>query len=412
MNALLSKPVRLWRRAERSRAVLPMLFAVCLCCAGSSMLMTAVSLRLGQGDIDPTLSQIVLTVYPIGFLLGCMMTKPFVVRFGHEAVFMAVLGFAFLSGLGFVLFDSLAVWIALRFAGGLAMAAMFVICESWMNLFATQRDRGTMFGLYMISTSSAVLLGQVVIGLIGPTSPYVFEVALAFAALAFLPRVVGRRWPTLLPSDDADASVLPSLGRLRLAQLLRMAPVAVVGVFQSGITNMNVFVLTPIYSTQIGLPAATAVALVTTVSIAGMLAQAPVGWLSDRFDRRLILLMQSALALGCCFAIAAIGTGSVPLLFALFFLYGSAALTIYPVAVAHANANLPSRHMVAASGTFLLIYSVGNVGTPGLAAGLMASTAPQAMFAILGAGALAVALASAWSLLRRPVAAATQGAKP
>ena len=390
---------RIWKSAERSRAVLPVLAGICLCCSGSSMLMTAVSLRLGQPGIDPHTVQIVLTAYPAGFLIGCLAAKAVVVRIGHENAFTLVLLMAFAAGVGFIATDYVPAWFGLRLFGGLAMASMFVICESWINLYATHRDRGAMFALYMLSTSLAVLLGQLTIGLIGPGSPYVFEVALAFVAISFLPRLTGWRWPAIAVAE-ADSGQ-PVAGRLSLGQLFRIAPVTLVSVFQSGVTNMNIFVLTPIYATHIGLSPATTVALVTTVSIAGMLAQTPAGWLSDRFDRRALLLARSILSLGMCGAIAALGGADPALLFVLFFIYGATTLTIYPVAIAYANSRLPSRHMVAASGTFLLVYSVGNVGTPGLAAGLMTRMGPQAMFFLLGSGALIVATTACYNLLRK-----------
>ncbi|TIV47280.1 MAG: MFS transporter, partial [Mesorhizobium sp.] len=178
-------------------------------------------------------------------------------------------------------------------------------------------------------------------------------------------------------------------------------------IFQGGITNMNIFVLTPIYGTQIGLSAATTVGLVTTVSIAGMLAQTPVGWLSDRFERRIILLVQGILSVTLCAAIAWLGNSSVPLLFVLFFVYGCTALTVYPVAMAFGASQLQSRHMVGASGTLLLLYSIGNVATPGISAGLMVHMGAPAMFLLLGGGAVLVTLAACYNLLRRPVTMAT-----
>jgi MFS family permease len=151
----------------------------------------------------------------------------------------------------------------------------------------------------------------------------------------------------------------------------------------------------------IGLSAATTVGLVTAISIAGMVAQPPVGWLSDRLDRRVILLVQGLLSIFFCAAIAWFGGSSEPLLYLLFFLYGASALTIYPVAIAFANAQLHRRHMVAASGTLLMLHSIGNILTPGLASGLMARTAPEAMLFVLGAGGILVA-AAAWFNLARP----------
>lgn len=392
---------RFWANAARSRAIMPVLFGVCLGCTGSAMLMTGVSLHLGRPGVTAEVVQFVLTAYPAGFLIGCLFTRLVVDRIGHESTFGLILALAFASTLGFSFSDHIPLWFVFRLVGGVAMAGMFVVCESWINLYAEERSRGGMFGLYMLSTSVAVLMGQVLVALIGARSPYLFPAAAFFSALAFAPRLLGRRWPSL-PTVPSDAGVTSGPEkRLGLMQLFWIAPVTVVSIFQGGITNMNVFVLTPIYGTQIGLSGATTVALVTTLSIAGMLAQTPVGWLSDRYDRRIILLVQGIGSVALCVAIALVGNSSETLLFILFFAYGATALTIYPVAIAFANSRLPARHMVAASGTLLLLYSVGNVATPGLAAGLMAHTIPQAMFFILGGGAVLVAATACYNLLRK-----------
>jgi MFS family permease len=381
-----------------------MLAGVCLACTGSGALTTAVSLHLGQPDIDPNVVQAVLTAYPLGFLIGCLVTRPLVSRYGHERAFLLILLLALLATAGFAVTNYMPAWLCLRLLGGISMASLFVLCESWMNLYAEQHNRGVLFSIYMLTTAISVLFGQLLVALVGPQSPYLFSVAAVITLLAPVSKLMGGRWPAL-PAAAVDPE--PAKGhsheekRLGFQQLFWLAPVTVVSIFQAGITNVNIFVLTPIYGTQIGLSAETTVGLVTTVSIAGMLAQTPVGWLSDRLDRRLMLLVQGILSVTLCAAIAWVGNRWEPLLFVLFFLYGATALTIYPVAIAFANARLHPRQMVAASGTLLLLYSIGNVATPGLAAGLMTRLAPQAMFLLLGAGAVLVTLAACYNLLRR-----------
>ncbi|CDX29079.1 MFS family transporter [Mesorhizobium plurifarium] len=397
--------MRLWHNAERSRAMLPIMVGICLACIGSAMLTTAVSLHLGKPGISPQVVQIVLTAYPVGFLVGCLVTRPAVAQYGHERTFVVVLVLALLAALGFVFTDFLPSWICFRLLGGMAMASLFVVCESWINLYAEHHNRGALFSIYMLTTAIAVLLGQVLVALAGPQSPHLFLVAAATVLLALVSKFVGGRWPALPVAEPEHASSARPVKRLGPLALFRLAPVTVVAIFQGGITNMNIFVLTPIYGTQIGLSAATTVGLVTTISIAGMLAQTPVGWLSDRFERRIILLVQGILSVTLCAAIAWLGNSSVPLLFVLFFIYGCTALTVYPVAMAFGASQLHSRHMVGASGTLLLLYSIGNVATPGISAGLMEHMGAPAMFLLLGGGAVLVAIAACYNLLRRPVVA-------
>lgn len=405
MRSIAQSAMRLWQNAERSRALLPIMTGICLACIGSAMLTTAVSLHLSKPGISPDVVQIVLTAYPVGFLVGCLVTRPAVSHYGHERTFVVVLALALLAAAGFVFTDFVPSWICFRLLGGLSMASLFVVCESWINLYAEQHNRGAMFSIYMLTTAIAVLLGQILVALVGPQSPHLFPVAAGAVLLALVSKFVGGHWPAL-PASPAEAGHAGGpIKRLGPLALFRLAPVTVVAIFQGGITNMNIFVLTPIYGTQIGLSAGTTVGLVTTISIAGMLAQTPVGWLSDRFERRLILLAQGLLSVILCAAIAWLGNFSEPLLFVLFFLYGAAALTIYPVAMAFGASQLHSRHMVGASGTLLLLYSIGNVATPGVSAGLMAHMGAPAMFLLLGGGAVLVTLAACYNLLRRPVAA-------
>jgi MFS family permease len=406
MRSIAQSAARFWQNAERSRALLPIMVGICLACIGSAMLTTAVSLHLGRPGISPQVVQIVLTAYPVGFLLGCLVTRPAVGKYGHERTFVAILVLALLGASGFAFTDFLPSWICFRLLGGMAMASLFVVCESWINLYAEQHNRGAMFSLYMLTTAIAVLLGQVLVALVGPQSPHLFLVAAAMVLLALISRFLGGHWPALPAADPDHASSARPVKRLGPLALFRLAPVTVVAIFQGGITNMNIFVLTPIYGTQIGLPAAMTVGLVTTISIAGMLAQTPVGWLSDRFERRMILLIQGVLSVTLCAAIAWLGDFSVPLLFVLFFLYGCTALTVYPVAMAFGASQLHSRHMVGASGTLLLLYSIGNVATPGISAGLMEHMGAPAMFLLLGGGDVLVTLAACYNLLRRPVSAA------
>lgn len=406
MTPFKSSILGVWNRAERSRAIFPIMIRVFLTGAASAMLTISVSLALSDPAIESWIVQMVLTAYPVGFLLGCLLTRPLVIRFGHERSFTLITLIAALSTLGFALTDFMPAWLCFRLFGGLAMSALFVVCESWINLYAEQNNRGRLFSIYMLTTTIAVLFGQLLLAVAGPHSPHLFIISAATAMLAFLAIFFFGPWPALpvIPSDPGVTEGTEPDERYGLVRLFALAPVTVVSIFQSGVTNMNIFVLTPLYGAGIGLSAAATVGLVTTISIAGMVAQTPVGWLSDHLDRRIMLLIQGVLSVLLCAAIAWFGKSSEPLLFLLFFLYGATALTVYPVAIAFANSQLHSRHMVAASGMLLLLYSIGNILTPGLAAGLMEHTTPQAMLFVLGAGGILVAAAACFNLARPQLA--------
>jgi MFS family permease len=406
MSGEASMGASFWKRATRFRALVPVMVAICVIGTGNSLLTTSVSLRLSEPDVDPGAVQLLLTGFPVGFLAGCLAARFLVSRFGHRGTFLAVGFLAAFAGFGYMATSAASVWLVLRLLNGFAMAVIFVVSESWINLYADERNRGSYFSLYMMMTSLAVLFGQLMVEAAGPHSPYLFLIAAMTVTIGVLYcRFVGRPWPSLPMRNirPLQADVTSADQRYGLWKLAILAPVTIIAVFQAGMTNMNVFALTPLYGAKIDLPAATTVGLVTAFSLGGMLAQTPVGWLSDRLDRRWMLLVQGILAAMLCVSIIVLGTELVPLLFVLFFLYGATALTIYPVGIAFANSQIDSRHMVSASGGLLLLYSIGNVMTPGVAAGLMEHVAPYALFIMLGSGAALVAVGACFNLRRKAV---------
>lgn len=396
--------VGFWQRAARFRALVPVMVAICVIGTGNSLLTTSVSLRLSQPDFNPGTVQLLLTGFPVGFLAGCLAARFLVCRFGHRGTFLLVGFLAAFAGFGYVATAAAPMWLFLRLLNGFAMAVIFVVSESWINLYADHNNRGAYFSLYMMMTSLAVLFGQLMVEVVGPHSPLLFLMSAMTVTVGVLYcRFVGRPWPSLPTREvrSAQADVSSAEQRYGLWKLALLAPVTIIAVFQAGMTNMNVFALTPLYGAKIALPAATTVGLVTAFSMGGMLAQTPAGWLSDRLDRRWMLLVQGILAASLCASIVTLGSQHVPVLFALFFLYGATALTIYPVGIAFANSQIDSRHMVSASGGLLLLYSIGNVLTPGIAAGLMEHAAPRALFIMLRSGAALVAAGACFNLLRK-----------
>ena len=404
MNGTTSTQPGRWARAARVRAIIPVMASICVIGTGNSLLTTSVSLHLSQPDVDPQAVQLLLTGFPAGFLAGCLIARWPVSRLGHRRTFLLVALLAAIAAVGYMATSAVPIWLFLRFLNGLSMAAMFVVSESWINLYADQSSRGTYFSLYMLMTALAVLFGQLLVEAAGAQSPHLFLMgAVTISAGLIYCGCLAGPWPQLpvrIARRPEQADLSPADQRYGLMKLFLLAPATVIAVFQSGMTNMNVFALTPLYGAKIGLSAETTVGLVTAFSLGGMVAQTPIGWLSDRLDRRVMMLIQGILAAVLCGLIVALGNQSVPTLFCLFFAYGTVALTIYPVGIAFANSQLDSRHMVSASGGLLLLYSVGNVLTPGVASGLMEHVAPYALFLLLGSGGAVLTLAAGFNLRR------------
>ncbi|MDQ0391256.1 MFS transporter [Labrys monachus] len=399
------------RTLALSRQILPLMVGICVAGAGNGLLTTVLSLHLGSGLFGDVAVRLVLTAFPIGFVGGCLAARSFVARLGHQRTFLAFAALTAAATAGFALDSQPVLWFVLRFVNGLSMAVLFIVAESWINLYAGASNRGTLFSLYMLMTSLSVLLGQLMVRLADPGGSTLFLLAACVGLAGVLYASFGGRWPAL-PASSPEAA-LPLGGReaaepFGLWRLACLAPVTVIAAVQAGMTNLNVFVMTPLYGAQIGLDTSTTVGLTTAFSIGGLLAQTPVGWLSDTVDRRMLLVVGGGLAALLCGLIALLGNNSAWVLFALFFFYGAVTLTIYPVAIAFANARLETRFMVSVSGRLLLLYSIGGVFSPVISTQVMARFQPEALFVFLGTGAFLVMIAASYNLLRAPLRRSVQ----
>ena len=153
----------------------------------------------------------------------------------------------------------------------------------------------------------------------------------------------------------------PSRNALNLLALYRISPLGVVGCFAVGLSNAAFYSLAPLFGQSLGLSVSAIAQFMTVTIFAGMLMQWPIGRLSDRRDRRHVIVGVTAGVIAASSAIAVVGGWSLPLLIALVAVYGGLSLTIYPLMVAHANDFTGAGQRVAASARLLLAYGIGAV---------------------------------------------------
>lgn len=374
------------------REILPLLISIALIAAGSALLTTKTSLDLALQHLSVEAMRVVLTGYPGGFLLGCLFARTLIVGIGHGRTFQLMAVLMASATLLFMVSSDVWLWGGLRVVNGFAMASMFTVAESWINLYSGPRNRGSLLALYMIMSTLGVASGQSMINLGTPGDHRLFVLAAATCLMAALPFVLaGRIHPARrMPSAERLSEVEELIS---LPRLLCIVPVVVLAALQAGMSNMNFGVVAPIYASYTGHPASVAAALLTVYSLGGFLVQVPIGWLSDRIDRRFILAGAALISASSCLATALFGHQSVMLLFALFFVYGAAGGAIYPVAIAHAGQKFDSRYIVAISGRLLLVYAVGALIAPAVSNELMVRVQPSALFLFLGSASLVVSLA-------------------
>ncbi len=322
------------------------------------------------------------TGWSVGFVAGSI-GVPLVVRsVGHIRAFSVMAAIGTITILLNLLWINDISWIVLRALSGFCFAGAAMIVESWLNEVADNRSRGTIFSVYVTINMVASTLGQMAMSLTGVTGYLPFVIG----AISFICAVL----PTALTSSPQPRPLASA--RLDVGLLYKTSPVAAIAAFSVGMANGAFGTLAPVYGYQQGLDASGIAFLFSLAAILGAIAQIPLGRLSDKIDRRLVMIGLSGLA-------AIVGALTVIInpvngwaMYVLFALYGLSAYPIYAIAVAHANDFAKDGDFAKIAGGMLLILGIGLAIGPAVAAVIMNVYHPVGLFIVTAAfhGALAI----------------------
>ncbi|SFP08435.1 MFS transporter [Tranquillimonas alkanivorans] len=330
------------------------------------------------------------TGWAVGYVLGCFYTPRLVARVGHIRAFSVMAAFAAIAVLGSLLLLTPWAWIPLRGISGFCFAGAAMIVESWLSERAEPQTRGRIFGIYTMVNLGATTGGQMILTL-GDTAGFVFFVIPAmFYCLALVPTAI---------SSTTTPKPLVSV-KLDLGALWRNSPVAVFAVFMVGISNASFGALAAVYGDRIGLSIAL-IALFTSVPIlAGAVAQVPIGNLSDRMDRRKVLVGIAALAIVADLGFILLAPEGQLLNLVLAGIFGIAIFSMYPVIVAHANDHAEPDTYIQTSGGLLMVFGLGSIIGPVVAGYGMTALGIRALFLTTAAAHVLVIGYAIWRIMR------------
>ncbi|MGC1494581.1 MAG: MFS transporter [Sulfitobacter sp.] len=331
------------------------------------------------------------TGWALGFVSGCIMTSPLVARVGHIRAFGAMAAIAAISILASAIVITPWAWIVLRALCGFCFAATAMIVESWLSEQSTPDNRGRIFGVYTMVNLGASTAGQMMLTLGDPNGFVFFALGAIFYCMALVPTAI---------SSTTTPAPLVSV-KLNIRSLWKNSPVAVFAVFWVGVSNAAFGTLAAVYAQQIGLALA-AVALFTSIPIlAGAVIQIPVGVLSDKTDRRRVLIGVAVLALIADLGFIIFAPESRAINLVLAALLGGAIYAMYPVIVAHANDHAEPGTSIQISGGLLLIYGFGSIIGPLVAGIAMAEVGTRALFLVTSASHVMVIAYTIWRMTKR-----------
>lgn len=342
---------------------------------GNGLLSTLIALRGShEGFADQTLG-FMGSAYFVGFFIGTYAVPKLIRRMGHirsSNFFSAAIA-------AFILLHSMVldpwVWVGLRVLTGIALVGFYTVIESWLNSQTAPAHRGQVFAFYMVVNMVSIAAAQQFLHLASPTTFVLFSIAAVMVCFSVMPIAATR-----LPQP-----VVTKAPRLTLRKLWLAAPVAVIGALASGLTMGTFWTMGPLYATRLGLDEAGVALLVSVMIIGGAVLQWPLGWISDRYDRRYALGLAAGGAAVAAACMAVFGHVDLVLHVAAF-LYGGTAFAIYPIVVAHMVDHLTHDNILSGNAGILLLYGIGAMVGPTLAGALMGwvgAAAIPAFFAVV-----------------------------
>ncbi len=324
------------------------LIAVFLFMMAVGLLNIFLSVRMSLGAVNAQVIGIVMACYFGGMMAGSLYGRSIVARVGHIRSFTAFAAVATVSVILHGLLDSLAMWSLLRILTGFSLAGMYLVIESWLQEIASHGDRGRLFSLYMISNYTGMAAGQLLLNLGDPVSMDLVLVCAMLFALCLIPIALTQAThPAAIEVQDVE-----------FFNFMRRAPQGSLGSFSSGMIIGAYLTLAPAWGIQQGLTSSVVSVFMALSIFGGLILQWPIGKLSDRYDRGLLMLaLGLAMVLMPIGFIFTVGIQTLTLIGALAF--GGIAYSVYPLSVCHANDQTPQGQFVMTTTVMLLLYGIG-----------------------------------------------------
>jgi len=330
-----------------------LLLGMFLLMMGNGLQGSLLGVRGDLEDFSTWQMSVVMSGYFLGFLGGSKLAPEMIRRVGHVRVFAAL---GSLISAVLILFPVLLdpwAWTVGRVIIGFCFSGVYVTAESWLNNAASNENRGKALSLYMIVQMGGIVLAQYLL-VLGDAGGYIlFIIPSVLVSLAFAPILL-----SISPTPAFDATK-----PLSLRGLLEASPLASVGMVLLGGVFSAQFGMAVVFATEAGLKVGQISVFVSTIFAAAVVAQYPIGWLSDRMDRRVLIMIIAALG-GAGALLGFVFPGNFVAILVAGAMMGGSSNPLYSLLLAYANDYLESEDMAAASAGFVFINGVGAVAGP------------------------------------------------
>jgi MFS family permease len=331
----------------------PLLLGVMLLLLGNGIQGTLLGIRGKLEGFSPVEMSYVMSAYYAGFLIGSRFTPDMIRSVGHVRVFAALGSLISAALLVYPVAPDWMVWMALRVVIGFSFAGVYITAESWLNASSTNETRGQALSAYMIMQMLGIILAQGAVNLRDPGTFDLFAISSILVSIAFT--------PILLAATSAPA--FDRIAPLPITRLFRTSPLGCVGIFVVGGIFSAQFGMASVWGSEVGLSVRNISVFIASIYFGGLILQYPIGWVSDRYDRRTIILALAG-AGTLTMILAVVLPWSLPILMLIGFLSGGITNPLYSLLVAYVNDYLDGSEMAGASAGLMFINGLGAIGGP------------------------------------------------
>ncbi len=349
-------------------AIASVVVSMALIAVGNGLMFAYIPVRLGVERFDPTWAGLIITGLSAGGLAGCILTGPLVRRVGHARAFMVLSALIALSNAAIGAGTYPLLWIAARALYGFAICGLFIVAQSWLNDAVANAIRGRVMAVFYVAYVAGLGVGYALLAAVDITTAQAPLIGIAFTAVSILPVGMTR---LAQPPPPRAASVA-------LRRAWRISPVGVAGMLAVGGLSMAIAGFAPIHATAKGYSQADVALLLSAMPVGTLILQIPLGWISDRTDRRYVLAGAAALATVAGLLAIGFDGGALMVLVVIYVIWDGASESIYSLASAHAADRAGKDDMVALSSSLLFAWSLSGFIVPGIVTALSAVYGTQA----------------------------------
>ena len=355
------------------RSISSLLLSYGMLLLGNGMMGTLLGLRSRIEGFSTEVTGFIMAGFFVGMLTGALLAIRVIAAVGHVRAFAAFASIMSVAVLAHVLIVDPIAWFLLRLMAGFCMSGMIMVVESWVNERATNQLRGQILSLYMITNYLGAGLGQFMMLIGDPAQFQLFVIASMVYSFALVPVLLSR----------ASAPKPSSPQRMPFRDLFLISPVGVMGTICAGIANASLNGMGAVFAREIGLTVPQVSTFMAVAIMGGIALQFPIGRLSDRFDRRTVLIASALVTAGLALTVIWASHQAFALLILVIALYGGFAFVIYPISSSQVNDLADPDRLVQVASGLLIAYGIGASLGPVLAAQAMAHFGADGFFYFL-----------------------------